>query len=126
MIGYLTLGSNDVARAASFYDGVLGELGATRQMDSETFVGWSVKPGTPMLSVIKPNDGNAATVGNGVMVALGVAESAQVDALHAKAMSLGAADEGAPGQRGENFYGAYFRDMDGNKIAIYVSSFTDG
>ena len=113
MIGYVTLGSNDVARAASFYDGVLGELGASRQMDGKTFVAWSVKPGTPMLGVIKPNDGNAATVGNGVMVAIGVEKSGQVDALHAKAMSLGAADEGAPGQRGDNFYGAYFRDLDG-------------
>ena len=66
-------------------------------MDGKTFVAWSVKPGTPMLGVIKPNDGNAATVGNGVMVAIGVEKSGQVDALHAKAMSLGAADEGAPG-----------------------------
>ena len=119
MIGYVTLGSNDIARAGEFYDALLGELGATRQMDGETFVGWSVTPGTPMLSVIKPFDGAPACVGNGVMVAIAVDSNDQVDSLHAKAMSLGASDEGAPGQRDDTFYGAYFRDPDGHKLAVF-------
>lgn len=123
MIGYVTLGSNDVARTGKFYDALLAEIGATRQMDSETFIGWSITPGTPMLSVIKPFDGSDATVGNGVMIALSLDTSAQVDALHKQAMALGARDEGAPGQRGDNFYGAYFRDPDGNKIAVFCKDF---
>ena len=126
MIGYVTLGSNDVARAAAFYDDLLAELGATRLMNGDTFVGWSVKPGEPMLSVIKPHDGNSASVGNGMMIAIGVDRREQVDVMHATALALGAADEGAPGLRGDSFYGAYFRDMDGNKLAIFATDFLQG
>ena len=126
MIGYVTLGSNDVPRAAAFYDGLLAELGATRLISGDTFVGWSVKPGEPMLSVIKPHDGNAANIGNGSMTGIGVDRREQVDAMHAKALTLGAADEGAPGPRGDTFYGAYFRDMDGNKLAVFVNDFLKG
>ena len=85
MIGYVTLGSNDIARTGEFYDALLGEIGATRQTDGETFVAWSVTPGTPMLWVIKPFDGAPATVGNGVMVALAVDSKDHVERLHAKA-----------------------------------------
>ena len=123
MIGYVTLGSNDIARASGFYDAVLGEIGAKRQMDSESFVAWSLTPGTPMLGVIKPFDGAQATVGNGVMVAVAVETREEVDTLHRKAMQSGASDEGAPGLRGETFYGAYFRDPDGNKLAVFCKSF---
>src|SRR2546423_1235577 len=100
MIGYVTLGSNDIPRAAQFYDALLGEIGATRMMDYEGFIVWAVNGGLPGLSVIKPHDKNAASVGNGVMVALAVDSKAKVDALHQKAMALGAKDEGAPGPRG--------------------------
>ena len=126
MIGYVTLGSSDVPRAAAFYDAVLGEIGAKRQMDSESFVAWSQSPGTPMLGVIKPYDGGSATVGNGVMVALAVETRENVAAVHQKAMELGASDEGAPGLRGETFYGAYFRDPDGNKLAVFCKDFLGG
>ena len=126
MIGYVTLGSNDVSHASGFYDAVLGEIGAKRQMDSESFVSWSLTPGTPMLGVIKPYDGGAATAGNGVMVAVAVETREEVDALHQKAMQLGASDEGAPGLRGETFYGAYFRDPDGNKLAVFCKDFLGG
>ena len=115
MIGYVTLGSNDVGRAAQFYDALLGELGASRMMESDTMVAWAIAPDQPGLGVMRPYDGNDATVGNGVMVALVVDSTDKVDALHAKALELGAQDEGAPGPRGEGFYGAYFRDPDGNK-----------
>lgn len=120
MIGYVTLGSNDVARAAAFYDSLLGEIGASRMMESETMVAWTVAPGQPGLGVMRPHDGNDATVGNGVMIALVVDSTDKVDALHAKALELGAKDEGAPGPRGEGFYGAYFRDLDGNKLNFFV------
>ncbi len=119
MIGYVTLGSNDIAKSAVFYDQLLGVIGASRFMESEKFVAWSVSPKSPALSITRPYDGNAATVGNGVMVALVVDSTDKVDALHAKALELGGTDEGAPGPRGEGFYAAYFRDLDGNKLNAF-------
>lgn len=119
MIGYVTLGTNDIERAARFYDALLGELGASRFMEMETFIAWSTSPGAPALSVIKPFDGKPATVGNGVMVALAMDSQEKVDALHKKAMELGAQDEGAPGPRGPGFYAGYFRDPDGNKLNAF-------
>jgi predicted lactoylglutathione lyase len=120
MIGYVTLGTNDVQRAAAFYDELLGLIGATRMMEMETFIAWSVAPDRPALSVTKPYDGNAATVGNGVMIALAVNSPDKVDAIHAKALELGGTDEGAPGPRGDSgFYAGYFRDLDGNKLNAF-------
>jgi catechol 2,3-dioxygenase-like lactoylglutathione lyase family enzyme len=120
MIGYVTLGTNDLPRAAKFYDELLALLGARRFMEYETFIAWAVAPDKPALSVTKPYDGKAATVGNGVMVALVVDSKAMVDALHGKALALGGQDEGAPGPRGEGFYAGYFRDLDGNKLNAYT------
>jgi predicted lactoylglutathione lyase len=119
MIGYVTFGTNDLPRAAAFYDALLGEIGAKRWMEAETFVAWAVSPTQPSLGVIKPYDKNDACVGNGTMVALVVDSSEKVDRLHAKAMSLGGKDEGAPGPRGEGFYAGYFRDLDGNKLNVF-------
>ena len=119
MIGYVTLGTNDLQRAAKFYDALLGEIGAKRAMEMETFIAWATAPNTPMVSVIKPFDGKPATVGNGVMVALMMDSKAKVDALHKKALALGGKDEGAPGPRGDGFYAGYFRDLDGNKLNAF-------
>jgi len=119
MIGYVTLGTNDLARAARFYDALLAELGAKRTMEMEKFIAWGTAPNAPMISVIKPFDGKAATVGNGVMVAIAAASKAQVDAIHKKALALGGKDEGAPGPRGDGFYAGYFRDLDGNKLNAF-------
>ena len=119
MIGYVTLGTNDLPRAAAFYDALLAELGAKRFMEGDTFIAWAVSPEQPSLGVITPYDGKPATVGNGVMVAMAVDAPAKVDALYAKAISLGATDEGKPGPRGGNFYAAYFRDLDGNKLNFF-------
>ncbi len=121
MIGYVTIGTNDLARAASFYDALLAELGAKRMMETDEFVAWSVKPDQPGLGVTKPFDKKPAAVGNGVMVALMVDSAAKVDALHRKAMELGGSDEGAPGPRGEGFYAGYFRDLDGNKLNFFCT-----
>ncbi|MGB5947936.1 MAG: VOC family protein [Parvibaculum sp.] len=119
MIGYVTLGSNDRQKAGAFYDELLGLLGAKRAMvDGDRFIGWSNGQGA-MLAVIKPFDGNPATVGNGNMVSLAVGSRENVDKIHAKALALGGKDEGAPGLRGGNFYGAYFRDLDGNKLCAF-------
>ena len=119
MLGYVTLGTNDMARAARFYDALLAEFGAKRAMEMDSFIAWSSGPGSAMVSVIKPYDGKPATVGNGVMVALQAGSKAQVDAVHRKALSLGGEDEGAPGPRGDGFYAAYFRDLDGNKLNAF-------
>ena len=119
MIGYVTLGTNDVAKAAAFYDSLLADLGASRFMEDETFVAWAVQPGQPGISVIAPFNKEAATVGNGTMVALAVKTKEQVKQLYGKAMELGATDEGKPGERGNGFYAAYFRDLDGNKLNFY-------
>ena len=123
MIGYVTLGTNDIDRAANFYDQLLAQMGAKRFMESERFIAWGTTPGVPMLSVIKPHDGAAATHGNGTMIALVVDSAEKVDALYEKAMELGAADEGKPGERMKGFYAAYFRDLDGNKLNfIYMGA----
>ncbi len=119
MIGYICVGTNDLDRAVRFYGELLGLLGAKPFFKSDRGVGWGVSPDKPMLSVLKPFDGRPATAGNGSMVALAAADPAQVQALHAKALELGARDEGAPGPRGSGFYGAYFRDLDGNKLSAF-------
>ncbi len=119
MIGYVTLGTNDFERGVKFYDELLATIGAKRVLEFDRGISWAVSPTTPGLALVKPFDGKPASVGNGVMVALVVNERAKVDALYAKAMSLGASDAGAPGDRGGGFYAAYFRDLDGNKLNVF-------
>ena len=119
MIGYVTLGTNDMEKAGKFYDELLGTIGAGRFMEMDGFIAWAVTPGSPGLSIIKPFDGNEACIGNGVMVALVMDSTEKVDAFHAKALELGAKDEGAVGLRGETFYAGYFRDLDGNKLNAF-------
>jgi catechol 2,3-dioxygenase-like lactoylglutathione lyase family enzyme len=119
MIGYVTIGTNDLPRAAAFYDALLAEVGGKRMMETDQFIAWSARPESPGLGVAKPFDKKPATVGNGVMVALEARSAAQVDALHRKALELGGRDEGAPGPRGEGFYAGYFRDLDGNKLNFF-------
>ena len=119
MIGYVTLGTNDLPEAAKFYDALLAEVGAKRLMEYDTFIAWGVSMGQPSLGLIKPYDGNAASVGNGVMVALVVDSTDKVDRIYKKAMDLGAKDEGPAGPRGEGFYAGYFRDPDGNKLNVF-------
>ena len=119
MIGYVTLGTNDLQRAAKFYDALLGELGAKRFMEFDTFIAWATGPNSPAVSVIKPYDGKPATVGNGVMVALAVDSPEKVHKIYDKAISLGAKDEGPAGPRGDQFYAGYFRDLDGNKLNVF-------
>jgi predicted lactoylglutathione lyase len=119
MIGYVTLGTNDLARAGKFYDALLGEIGGKRTMEQERFISWSAEGGGPGIGVIKPYDGKAATPGNGAMVAIAVDSQEKVKAMFDKAMKLGAKDEGGPGLRWGTFYAAYFRDLDGNKLNVF-------
>lgn len=119
MIGFVTVGTNDMDRASAFFDALFATIGAKRLSDSERFKAWGMAPGTPRVAVVKPYDGSAATVGNGTMVALAMESRDQVNAIHAKALALGGADEGAVGLRGETFYAGYFRDLDGNKFVAF-------
>ena len=119
MIGYVTLGTSDLARAATFYDALVAELGGARMMASDKFIAWSGPNHGPGIGITYPFDGKPASVGNGVMVALEVKSTADVDRVYAKAMALGATDEGKPGFRVESFYAGYFRDLDGNKLNVF-------
>ena len=126
MIGYVTLGTNDVPRAHAFYDALLGTIGGKRLMEfpePNGFTMWGTNWGSPGIALTRPHDGNPANVGNGSMVAIVFDERAKVDSFYAKALELGGSDEGAPGLRGEEgpqaFYGAYFRDLDGNKFCAF-------
>jgi catechol 2,3-dioxygenase-like lactoylglutathione lyase family enzyme len=120
MIGYVTLGTNNLERAAQFYDQLFQKIGAGRFMESDRFIAWAVSPTQPSLGVALPFDGETATVGNGVMIALVVDSPEKVQQLHATALALGGTDEGAPGPRGTSgFYAAYFRDLDGNKLNAF-------
>lgn len=119
MIGYVTLGTNDLQKAAAFYDELLPLVGGKRFLEMDRAIAWSAGDNSPGVSVCKPYDGNAATVGNGTMVALAAGNPEQVQAIHAKALELGAANEGDPGPRLGPFYGAYFRDPDGNKLCAF-------
>ncbi|UTA48045.1 VOC family protein [Simiduia sp. 21SJ11W-1] len=120
MIGYVTVGTQDLNRAAAFYDALLGELGASRMMEGERLIAWTAGPKSPGFCVALPFDGQPASAGNGTMVAFAVNSPAEVEALHAKALGLGATDEGAPGPRSDGaFYCAYFRDLDGNKFNAF-------
>lgn len=121
MLGYVTLGTNDLARAAKFYDAITAELGAGRMMENEQFIAWGAPGSGAGIGLTKPFDGKPATVGNGVMVALKAKDRAQVDRIYTLAMSMGAADEGQPGQRWPGFYAAYFRDPDGNKLNAFFA-----
>ena len=120
MIGYVTVGTNDLARAAKFYDALAAEMGTGRMMEFESFIAWGTPGGGCGIAATKPYDGNTATVGNGVMVGFEAQDTAQVDRLYALALEHGGSDEGAPGARGDGFYAGYFRDPDGNKLNACV------
>ena len=120
MIGYVTLGTNDLARGAAFYDALARDMGIARMMETEQFIAWDKPGGGAGIGLTKPFDGKAASVGNGVMVAFEATDRAHVDRLHAVALANGGSDEGAPGERWPGFYAAYFRDLDGNKLNAFV------
>ena len=123
MIGYATLGISDLQRSAMFFDAILGELGATRCREQANLIGWRFPGGGSELYILKPYDGEATNPGNGPMLALFAASPNIVRAVYNKAIDLGGSDEGKPGPRpySPNFYAAYFRDLDGNKLNVFCS-----
>jgi catechol 2,3-dioxygenase-like lactoylglutathione lyase family enzyme len=120
MIGYVTLGTNDLARGAKFYDAIAALLDTPRMMEFETFIAWGKPGGAAGIGLTRPFNGEAASVGNGVMVALAARDEAHVREIYETALAHGGTDEGAPGARDGSFYAAYFRDPDGNKLNAFV------
>ena len=119
MLGYCTIGVNDMARAEAFYDGLLSELGATQIFGMDRIKFYGTDPRQAMLAICIPYDKEPQVPGNGNMIAIPAGSEENVDKLYAKAMELGATDEGAPGSRLPTFYGAYVRDLDGNKLCFF-------
>jgi len=119
MIGYTTLGTDNLNHDATFYDTLLAPLNAKRVMQADDFVAWGSSEQQPMFSIHLPADGQPASIGNGVMIALKAKNIEQVKSLYDKAILLGAIDEGKPGYRAEGFYAAYFRDLSGNKLNVH-------
>jgi catechol 2,3-dioxygenase-like lactoylglutathione lyase family enzyme len=123
MLGYATVGTRDLARAKPFFDEVLAPLGLRRVFENERICYWGASSFDRAIGVCKPFDGGPAGAGNGCMLALLAPSRATVDIVHARALALGGRDEGPPGLRSpesdEAYYGAYFRDLDGNKFVVY-------
>ena len=121
MLGYVTLGTNDLPRAAAFYDAIAKVMGVGRMMEFDTFIAWGEMGGPPGIAATKPFDEKPATVGNGTMAALQVDSTDKVQAVYDAALANGGSDEGAPGPRGDDgFYAGYFRDPDGNKLNVFT------
>jgi len=120
MIGYVTVGTNDLPRAAKFYDAIAAEMDAPRMMEFETFIAWGKIGGPAGIAITKPFDGNVASVGNGVMVAFEAKDKDQVQRLYDIALANGGVCEGPPGPRGDGFYASYFRVPDGNTLNAFV------
>jgi len=124
MIGYVTIGTNNLDRAAAYYDALFATIGASRFLEEEGyFIAWATSPGAPSVAVANPFNKEPATTGNGVMVALVMDSPEKVNAFHQKALELGGTNEGDPGFRPEDktsgFYAGYFRDLDGNKLNAF-------
>jgi catechol 2,3-dioxygenase-like lactoylglutathione lyase family enzyme len=126
MIGYVTVGSNDLERAVAFYDELLALVGAGRFMEEPgSFVAWAAAPDQPGFSVTRPFNGQAADPGNGHMTAFAVNSKELVHKVYDKALELGGTDEGPAGPRGDQFYAGYFRDLDGNKLNVFCMDMPD-
>ena len=120
MIAYSTFGTNDMDRSIAFYDAVLGALGAVREVTGATWTRYGRAGERAKVCLAAPFDGQAATFGNGTMLAFEARDYAAVDAFHAAALARGGTDEGAPGLREGTHYVAYARDPDGNKLCAFT------
>lgn len=122
MIAYTLVGTNDLKKSATFYDALLAEMGGKQAAVVDRVILYAGAEGTPFFGIAQPANGEPATIGNGSMVSLGAKNPEDVNRLHAKALALGATDEGTPGPRTNQtlkFYAGYFRDPDGNKLNFF-------
>ena len=118
MLGYATIGVTDMAAAEAYYGALLGEIGAGQLFGQDRIKFYGNGQGG-MIAICIPYNEEDPTPGNGNMLAIDAGDRATVDKLYAKAMELGSTDDGEPGERLPVFYGAYVRDLDGNKICFY-------
>jgi len=121
MFSHVTVGSNDIAKAKTFYDGLCQPLGLARLADHPSAIAYGPSGGRPQLWILNPADKKAASVGNGITIGLEASDRSAVDAAHKAGLAGGGRDEGAPGLRTHyhpNYYGAYLRDPDGNKVCV--------
>lgn len=120
MISHTTFGTNDIEKAEQFFDSLLPDLGGKKHLKTDRAIFYSFADGSAKLAISLPYNGQLATVGNGTMLAFSVPSKEAVHAVYSKALLLGAKSEGEPGPRYEGmYYGAYFRDPDGNKFAVF-------
>ena len=119
MLGYATLGTKDMDRALAFYDALLAEVGGKQLFGMDRIKFYGAGPGQPMLAICIPYNEEPQVPGNGNMIAIPGGSREGVDKLYAKAIELGATDDGPPGERLPVFYGAYVRDLDGNKLCFF-------
>ena len=121
MLSSVCLGTNDIARAGAWYDTVLGTLGMGRLMDHDNELGFGPAKGWPQVYIVRPYNNAPATAGNGTQIAFRAPDQDTVKRFHAAALQAGGTDEGAPGPRDyvPGYYGAYCRDLDGNKLHIF-------
>jgi len=120
MISHTTLGANNLSKADTFYSSWLPELNAQKIHQSEQVIFWAFDGGGAKLAISKPYNGEAANYGNGTMLALQANSVETVNKVYQLAINAGASCEGQPGERNPGaFYGAYFRDLDGNKLAVF-------
>ena len=119
MLGYATIGVKDMDRAEAFYGELLAEVGASQLFGMDRIKFYGTGPNAAMLAICIPYDEGEQHCGNGNMIAIPGGSREGVDKLYAKAMELGATDEGKPGERMPVFYGGYVRDPDGNKLCFF-------
>ena len=119
MLGYVTVGVSDMERACDFYGALLEEVGGKQLFGQDRIKFYGTGSGSPMLAICIPYDQNDPAPGNGNMIAIPGGSRDGVDKLYQKAIQLGASDEGEPGERLPVFYGAYVRDLDGNKLCFF-------
>ncbi len=119
MLGYTTIGTNNMEKALAFYDELLAEIGGKQLMGMDRIKFYGTSPSAAMLAICTPYDKKAQSTGNGVMIAIPGGSCEGAKKLYDKAIELGATDDGEPGQRMPFFYGAYVHDLDGNKLCFY-------
>lgn len=121
MLGYITIGTNNFDCSLNFYTELMNVVDEGLLWKTDGMAAWASSRNEPALCIVKPFDGEKATVGNGSMIALKVKSEDEVNLVYSKAIELGGTCDGPPGPRGDNgFYGGYFRDLDGNKLNAYI------
>jgi len=125
MFSHVTVGTNDFDHSIAFYDQVMATLGQSQLFSVDGAAAYGEDLKSPKTFVVYPFDKGKAAPGNGMHIAYLAPSWAAVDAFHAAALKMGGSSEGEPGLRPHyhpNYYGAYVRDPDGNKLQAVCHS----